>query len=218
MDRCGVAIGLTKSKCNEGMGHCVFFSSSLSRCTSFSLKKGLRPRLLHCQSGTSVIIFAPGFDHVPSGPGQNPIRPRLLISSLAIDEIAGRIHFQASENILRKRYPSVIRGIPMVIDVNIPPAAPSTGATLSTRPTSAIASRAAPAGPYSTVLPLLGKECTAGAKTRSATGSHGLGLRNHARILKGMIGQHGMKNGDEGAVFVERIWSRGDGGGCSDGQ
>jgi hypothetical protein len=90
----------------------------------------------------------------------------------------------------------------MIVDVNVPPTAPSTGATLSTRATSAVASRAASAGPYAAMLPLLGKECASGAKTRSAAGSHCLGLRDHARIRKGMIGEHRMENGEEGAVFV----------------
>lgn len=98
-------------------------------------------------------------------PSNSPISPTVLISSMPIHKRPLPINLQTPKDILGRRYPSIVRRVPLVVDMYIPtpPRTPST--TLRTRPARSITPCTSPSAiprPTSPVALLLWEESAAG--------------------------------------------------------
>lgn len=99
-------------------------------------------------------------------PRNNPIAPRILVPPMSIDKIPLPVHLKASKDILRVRYSTEVRGMPLVVNVNVATSSTTASPTLATRSASAISTCPTPATvrcPPS-LLPLLWEESAAGAE------------------------------------------------------
>lgn len=105
---------------------------------------------------------------LPAFIGNNSISPRILVISRSIDEVTICIYLQAPEDILGPGYPAVIRGIPLIRNVDMSTTASSTCTTLTISATSTISTSTTVSCP-SPSLSLLWKERSAGSKGRPST-------------------------------------------------
>lgn len=144
--------------------------------TNLALKNGLSPRLFFQEDSISTITPNVSFKNSPSFPGQNPIRPRTLISPLAIHKLPRRIHLQAAEDVFRPGDPPVVGGVALIVDVDVSTSTSASGSTL------------AAGSPGAVPIPATAVEvCVLGSFWWSGSRCHGFRLRNHGWIRVRMV-------------------------------
>lgn len=154
---------------------------------------------------TALACVAPNTKkhHIHSISRAYSIRPRRLIVSMTVHKIPSAIDFKAPENIFRVRYPSKIRRMPVIVDVDVTSPSSTAHASLticapgsvSTSPGSSTVARALPGA---SPLPFLREERSTRPKVRATRRSHRLRLGLDVGIFVGV-------DADDGVEYVEEF-------------